>query len=131
MLITTYENQNQLRLAVREAWNKPFSMEHAIILHAADQDEINHAFRMFASELGARFITLPLEKELTQQQVELLERKGPRIVLMTGLETLPPSELQALPQAINRGGRALPVIFWHREASEVANDDDEPLEAAV
>lgn len=120
MRSTICENQNQLRKQVRAAWNEPFSIENAIIVKTSDRFEVASSLRMFANELGARFIVLDLEGHLSEEQSELLGRRGPRIVLLSGLDTLGTDDLQELPAAINAGGKALPVIVWLQEP---ANDE--------
>ncbi len=119
MPISRYENENQLRQIVKAAWGKPFSIAHALIVKATDRYELAKSLRMFSSELGARFIVLDIEGDaLSAEQLELLNRKGPRIILVTGLEHLSEEEISKFPDAINAGGRAMPIFPAIEEAAE-------------
>ncbi|AXK43934.1 hypothetical protein [Erythrobacter aureus] len=129
MALPRYENENQLRQLVKAAWGKPFSLGHALIVKSSNLEELAASFRKFASELGARFIALDIEGDtLPDDQVELLKRKGPRIVLISGLENLSEAELAKFPDAINAGGRAMPVFPVIEEGAKpdaFGGDEDE------
>lgn len=129
MALPRYENENQLRQLVKAAWGQPFSIGHALIVKGHDRFELAASFRKFASELGARFVVLDIEGEaLPADQVELLSRKGPRIVFITGLEHLSEDELAKFPETINAGGRAMPVFPVIEEAAEpdaFGSDEDD------
>ena len=132
MDIKECENLNQLRLAVRTAWNKPHDIKNAMILKFRDRFETVSALRTFATELGARAIILDIQGSLTDEQRELLNRRGPRIVVIADFEKMPKEERPAFPAAINTGGRAFPIFLWPDPAavteqapSEMADSDAE------
>src|SRR3546814_691348 len=68
-------------------------------------------------------IVLVIEGELSADQILQLKRKGPRIAIIIGIETMLPDKSASLSEMINSGGRAMPVILWI-EASEETNGDE-------
>lgn len=114
---TVCENQNQLRKQIRSAWSQPFSQANAVIIKTGDRFNVASALRLFANELGARFIILDIYRDLSEEQSELLGRRGPRLVLISGLDTMTEAAAAQLPTAINAGGKALPIFV-----QECAND---------
>src|SRR3546814_8687229 len=66
---------------------------------------------------------LDIEGELSADQILQLKRKGPRIAIIIGIETMLPDKSASLSEMINSGGRAMPVILWI-EASEETNGDE-------
>lgn len=118
-------NSYQFRQMVRAAWNEPFNPNYAMILKISDRFETIAALRTFATELGARAIILDIEGDLTPDQIKMLDRKGPRIVIIVGIETLPAPTAGKLSAMINSGGRAMPVILWIEAEEALAADDDE------
>lgn len=110
-------NQSQFRQKIRKIWNSNYGREYALILKTNDRFETVASLRTFATELGARAIILDIDQKLADEQIELLRRPGPRIVVITGIETMTPGDAKTLPDAINVGGHALPVIVCLEEAS--------------
>lgn len=130
--INQYQNQYQLRQHVKAEWSKPHSINYAMIVRSRNIAETIHNFKMFASELGARFILLKLEGSLLPDHLIQLQRKGPRLVLIDGIETLPAAALAALPTDINAGGRAFPVILWNDEPTTNADvENDQSMACAA
>lgn len=117
-------NPYQFRQLIRAAWAEPFNINYAMILKVPDRFEAIASLRTFATELGARAILLDIEKELNAEQIQMLDRKGPRIAIITGIESLTPDAAAALANQINSGGRAMPVILWIEEPQE----DEEPAD---
>lgn len=125
-------NPYQFRQKVRAAWTQDFNIKYAMILKTSDRFETISSLKTFATELGARAIILEIDGELDEQQIDFLKRKGPRIVIIIGIETMPPEAAAALPAMINAGGRAMPVILWivpEEEAETESNEDQEALAA--
>jgi hypothetical protein len=124
-------NQYQLRQTIRAAWNEPFNPQYAMILKVTDRFEAVASLRTFATELGARAIILDIDGELSDDQIQLLKRKGPRIVIMVGIETLKPDAAGKLSEMINSGGRAMPVILWIEAAEEIQGSEESDGETAI
>lgn len=120
------ENMNQFRLRVREAWNQPYNPAYAMVVRTNDRMEAVSALRTFATELGARTIILDIDKVVDDEQRQLLARKGPRLVIMSGLDTMSPDDRSQLRDLINAGGQALPVVIWEIKPEIVETPAEEP-----
>lgn len=118
-----FMNSYQLRQTIRAAWHEPYNPQYAMILKVPERFEAIASLRTFATELGARAIVLDIEGELSADQILQLKRKGPRIAIIIGIETMLPDKSASLSEMINSGGRAMPVILWI-EASEETNGDE-------
>src|SRR3546814_20728826 len=89
-----------------------------MILKVPERFEAIASLRTFATELGARAIVLDIEGELSADQILQLKRKGPRIAIIIGIETMLPDKSASLSEMINSGGRAMPVILWIEASKE-------------
>src|SRR3546814_14727438 len=92
-------------------------------LKVPERFEAIASLRTFATELGARAIVLDIEGELSADQILQLQRKGPRIAIIIGIETMLPDKSASPSEMINSGGRAMPVILCI-EASDEHNGDE-------
>src|SRR3546814_7226947 len=83
-----FMNSYQLRQTIRAAWHGPYNPQYAMILNVRERFEPIATLRTFATALGARAIVWDIEGELRSVQILQLTRKGARIAIRIGIETM-------------------------------------------
>lgn len=114
---------NALRRRLKRVWDSPGDRPTALI-HLADEDgdreAVGNAFRNLSSEMGLRYLRFDLASGLTDEHVAQLTRKGPRIVVMTSIDGVPPDVRPKLEDQIRSGARTLPVCVIFLPADRIA-----------
>src|SRR3546814_2349997 len=108
-----FMNSYQLRQTIRAAWHEPYNPQYAMILKVPERFEAIASLRTFATELGARAIVLDIEGELSADQILQLKRKGPRIAIIIGIETMLPDKSASLSEMINRDRKSTRLNSSH------------------
>lgn len=104
---------NRLRRRIREAWNAPNKPTPLLFIERKDDDYdpdvLRTDLKTIASELGLRYLPLPLDGDLSSEQEQTLARRGDRMVVISGIDTFPSDG--RLSERISAAAKTLPVIL--------------------
>jgi hypothetical protein len=118
---------NHLRRQIKAGWNVPGEAPRALIHLFPDDANIEETaamFRTVASELGVRYLHFDFTGGLTADHRTQLERRGPRIVVMTSMDGLAPDMLPKVEKIVRENARTLPVCLCFVPADKLPGLQD-------
>lgn len=105
---------NHLRRQIKAGWNAPGETPRALIHLFPDDANIEETaamFRTVASELGIRYLHFDFTGGLTPEHRAQLERRGPRLVVMSSIDGLTPDIAARIEGIVRENARTLPVCL--------------------
>jgi hypothetical protein len=109
--MTSLTAQKSLRERLIKNWQDAVDRPTPVIALIASGRDMNAELRTIAGDLGIKFIRLDLRQVITPDQHGLFMQEQPRLVAISGLETISTAERSALVRLLHKRPRTLAVTW--------------------